>query len=41
MNDAPLKLTYQVTARRVDAHGSLAQSKDAKNYIRYRSSRPP
>jgi uncharacterized OsmC-like protein len=30
MNDAPLKLKYQVTARRVDAHGGLAQCKDAK-----------
>lgn len=30
MNDTPRKLTYQVTARRVDAHGSLAQCKDAK-----------
>ncbi|HVB58961.1 MAG TPA: OsmC family protein [Candidatus Acidoferrales bacterium] len=30
MNETPRKLTYQVTARRVDAHGSLAQCKDAK-----------
>jgi uncharacterized OsmC-like protein len=30
MNDTPLKLTFQVTARRVDAHGGLAQCKDAK-----------
>ena len=30
MNDAPLKMNFQVTARRVDAHGSLAQCKDAK-----------
>jgi uncharacterized OsmC-like protein len=30
MNDTPLKMTYRVTASRVDAHGGLAQCKDAK-----------
>ena len=30
MTDAPKKLTFQVEARRVDAHGSLASCKDAE-----------